>query len=144
MFFRCCLHGKVNMPAVEAPPAELQNLFRGDTPLSRRFLANTRTFNNAFAFAPFGTSTKYRDMQRPPGRGPNTFEVKGQLYHKIGGILPPNAQQPQFAQICFHDSSQEAEVGRRLDYIYRLRNQDQDQVQALQNGQDGTQAQEGA
>jgi hypothetical protein len=95
------LERKINTLAIEPPPAELQNLFRSNTPLSRRFLANTRTFNNAFAFASFGSSSKYRDMRRPAGRGPNTFQVKGQLYHKIGGILPPNAQQPQFAQFFF-------------------------------------------
>jgi len=69
-------------------------------------------------------------MRRPRGRGPNTFQVKGQLYHKIGGIVPPNAKQPQFAQIYFHDSDQDAEVDRRLDFIYGPRNQ------ALQDGRD--------
>jgi hypothetical protein len=113
---------------------ELQNLFRGDSSLSKRFLANIRTFNNAFAFASFGTSTKYRDMRQPRGRGPNTFQVKGQLYHKIGGIVPPNGQQPQFAQIYFYDSDLDAEVDRRLDFIYGPRNQD------LRNGEVGQQA----
>jgi hypothetical protein len=129
-----CQQGRVNMLAIEAPPAELQHLFRGDTPLSRRFFANTRTFNNAFAFASFGTNTKYRDMRRPRGTGPSTFQVEGQLYHKIGGILSPNAKQPQFAQIYFHDSDQDAEVDRRLDFIYGPRNQ------ALRDGRDGAQA----
>ncbi|KAK5809422.1 hypothetical protein F5H01DRAFT_280754, partial [Linnemannia elongata] len=137
-FSRCCLQGKVNMPAIEPPPAELQDLFRGDTPLSRRFLAQIRIFNNAFAFASFGTSTRYRDMRQPRGRGPNTFQVKGQLYHKIGGILPPTGQQPQFAQIYFHDSDQGAEADLRLDFIYGPRNQN------VQNGRgrDGAQERE--
>jgi len=126
------------MPAIEPPPAELQDLFRGDTPLSRRFLAQIRTFNNAFAFASFGTSTRYRNMRQPRGRGPNTFQVKGQLYHKIGGILPPTGQQPQFAQIYFHDSDQGAEADLRLDFIYGPRNQN------VQNGRgrDGAQERE--
>lgn len=111
------------MPSIEAPPAELQNLFKGDTPLSRRFLSNTRPFNNAFAFASFGTSTKYREMRNPPGRGPTTFQVKGQLYHMMGGLLPPSGKQPQFAQLYFHDSDQATEVEHRLDFIYGTRNQ---------------------
>jgi hypothetical protein len=106
------------MPAIEAPPAELQNLFKGNTPLSRRFLSNTHPFNNAFAFASFGTSTKYSEMRNLPGRGPSTFQVKGQLYHNIGGILPPMGKPPQFAQIYFHDSDQAAEVDCHLDFIY--------------------------
>ncbi|KAF9105992.1 hypothetical protein BGX30_008900, partial [Mortierella sp. GBA39] len=46
------------------------------------------------------------------------------------------SQQPQFAQIYFHDSDQDAEVGRRLDFICEPRNQ------APRNGWDGAREQD--
>ena len=54
-FSICCLRAKT--PAIEASLAELQSLFRGDTLLSRRFLAIIRTFNNVFTFTSLGTNT---------------------------------------------------------------------------------------
>jgi len=65
------------MPAIKPPPAELRDLFRGDTPLSKRFLAHTRTFNNAFAFASFGTSTKFRDMRDRVAEDQIPFKSRG-------------------------------------------------------------------
>ncbi|OAQ22440.1 hypothetical protein K457DRAFT_60613, partial [Linnemannia elongata AG-77] len=63
VFSMCCLQGKVRMRIIEAPPVELKDLFRGDTSVSKRFLSQIRTFNNAFAFASFGTYTKGQKPQ---------------------------------------------------------------------------------
>lgn len=77
------------MPLIQVPPTELQELYIGNTSDSRRFLKLSRIINNAFGFASLGTSTKRGNMRVIPGRGPNTFQIKGSLYHIVGTLIPP-------------------------------------------------------
>lgn len=119
-FSMCCLHGKVKIPTITAPPKKLQRLFKGDSAISKRFLSQSRIMNNVFAFSSFGTSIKNGDVRHIPGRGPPTFQARGQLYHKIGSLLPPHGQQRQFAQLYIHDSSPGlTEANARLDFIHK-------------------------
>lgn len=118
------------------PPEPLQELLRGDTPLSKHFLKHIRIFNNAFAFASFGTSTNQANIPQPRGRGPNTFQVKGSIYHRIGSLLPGPGRSPQFAQIYIHDSDETAEVGFRLDFICNSRSRGQENVSQSRKAKD--------
>src|SRR5690606_32813591 len=85
VFGICCLSGTVGLPPLAAPPIELQELFARDNAISKKFLDQIRIFNNAFAFVSLGVKM---DTTRPAGRGPPTFRIHGELYHRIGSILP--------------------------------------------------------
>ncbi|KAF9176216.1 hypothetical protein BGZ50_001392, partial [Haplosporangium sp. Z 11] len=61
------------------------------------------------------------DTTRPAGRGPSIFRIHGELYHRIGSILPAHGQQPVFAQIYFHDPSANSQTSLRLNFIRNWR-----------------------
>ena len=42
-------------------------------------------------------------------QGVYTFKVKGSIHHRIGSLLPPNQQRPQFLQLYFYDTANEFE-----------------------------------
>ena len=64
------------------------------------FLNQTRAYN-ALALASLGCNEIVA-----PGYSP-TFKIQGKLYHRIGSLLPSNSEEsPKFAQLYFHDSSQ--------------------------------------
>lgn len=44
----CCARGKVNLPALHAPPEPLSTLVAGDTSISKHFLTNIRRYNSCF------------------------------------------------------------------------------------------------
>jgi hypothetical protein len=48
--------------------------------------------------------------------GVYTFRIRGTLCHKIGSLIPPNGEQPKFAQIYIMDSDQNQQIQRRLQY----------------------------
>ena len=45
-----------------------------------------------------------------------TFKIQGQVYHRIGSLLPVDGQEPQFLQIYFMGNSKE-EAQRRLSVV---------------------------
>ncbi|KAK3821918.1 MAG: hypothetical protein J3Q66DRAFT_262797, partial [Benniella sp.] len=80
--FCCGTNGKIVLPELPLPPQELRDLYKGDTTLSRQFLSEIRTFNNAFAFTSLGCK-----MAPPPhGKGPSMYCIQGGLYHRMGSI----------------------------------------------------------
>ena len=79
----CCQRGKVSLPPLPACPQGLQDLFLGDTNLSRNFHANIRQYNSSVAFASFGAA-----MSTPLGRGTYAFRIHGQVYHRSGSLHP--------------------------------------------------------
>ena len=87
LFSLCCHEGSVRLPPVTVPSAELQPLFSGNDSVSRRFLDNIWTFNNAVAFVSTGCNV---DARFPGSRGAPTFRIHGELYHRLGSILPPD------------------------------------------------------
>ena len=92
----CCAKGKVRLQPIVQPPEPILTLFSGSYPESKQFLKNIRRYNSCFQMTSFGVSGGVvQDGYMP------TFRVQGQIYHKIGSILPlPNAQ-PKFLQIYF-------------------------------------------
>jgi len=113
-FSICCGQGAVRLTPLSVPPDGLRELFEGHTSNSKRFLANTRSFNSAFAFVSLGCKV---DNKFPGYRGPPTFRIHGELYHRIGSLIPPSNQDPMFSQIYFYDSSYDSQVARRLQFI---------------------------
>lgn len=52
----CCANRKVRIEPCQNPPQYLKNLLDGHHTLSKHFLTNIRSYNNAFSFTSFGTS----------------------------------------------------------------------------------------
>jgi hypothetical protein len=51
------------------------------------------------------------------GRGPPVFKICGQIHHRIGSLLPPEGQNPQFIQLYVYDTSNE--IQNRLAALHR-------------------------
>ncbi|VFR01036.1 unnamed protein product [Cuscuta campestris] len=100
----CCRSGKVALPSLLPPPQHLQDLFLGATTKSHHFKKNIRAYNNMFCFTSMGGKI---DHAMNNGGGPPTYSLNGQNYHKIGTLLPPEDQNPRFAQLYIYDTSNE-------------------------------------
>lgn len=64
-----------------------------------------RSYNQAFAFCYLGAKEHHLSS-----RGPPTFRISGQVHHLIGSLLPTPGQVSQYAQIYFHDTSEQVAV----------------------------------
>ncbi|UYV73589.1 hypothetical protein LAZ67_10004176 [Cordylochernes scorpioides] len=104
----CCSAGKVRIPDLLEPPKALRTLLDGSSPHSAEFIQCVRHYKNAFQMTSFGCGSRVV----LPGYMP-TFKVQGQVYHRIGSVLPPldsdsRELQPAFLQVFFMgDSSAE-------------------------------------
>ena len=92
----CCSSGMVKLPALEPPPEPLESLMSGTTARSKHFLENIRKYNSCFQMTSFGASNAVSE----PGYMP-TFKVQGQVYHRVGSLLPPSDGEHKFLQIYF-------------------------------------------
>ena len=55
------------------------------------------------SFASFGAKTVM-----PPGRGPYTFRLQGQIYHQIGCLHPPDNASPSYSQLYIIEAPNQA------------------------------------
>ena len=110
----CCQRGAIQLDPVPIPPSGLRELFLSETPESKWFLDNIRTFNNAFSFVSLGCKI---DRSFHNGRGPNTFRIQGTLYHRLGNLDVHDNQSPKYAQVYFYDRGIETQTKRRLQFI---------------------------
>ncbi|KAJ7213752.1 hypothetical protein C8J57DRAFT_1096672 [Mycena rebaudengoi] len=108
LFGTCCLDGKVQLPAVRAPPRELLELYNGTSHYSKEFLKNIPAYNAAFALASLGVTV---DKSVQGGNSPYVFKIQGALHHKVGSLLPAEGQEPIYAQLYFY-SPEEANAAR--------------------------------
>ncbi|UYV67959.1 hypothetical protein LAZ67_5002631, partial [Cordylochernes scorpioides] len=106
----CCSAGKVRIPDLPEPPEALRTLLDGSSPHSAEFMQRVRHYKNVFQMTSFGCGSRVV----LPGYMP-TFKVQGQVYHRIGSVLPPlnsdsRQLQPAFLQVFFiGESSAEAD-----------------------------------
>ncbi|GFU18644.1 uncharacterized protein NPIL_1491 [Nephila pilipes] len=90
----CCAAGKIKLPQLREPPEPLKTLLAGYTAESKHFLSNIRKYNSCFQMTSFGAEVITTHFMP-------TFKVKGQIYHKVGSLLPfPNGQH-KFLQMYF-------------------------------------------
>jgi len=107
-FSLCSGNGKVCLTGdrvLQPLPILLRQLLTENSPESRHFQRDIREYNNALAFA----SVVSRGVPaQPPGRGPRTFVVHGQLY---GYISHADAGEDnlQFCQLYFIDTEKATE-----------------------------------
>ncbi|UYV75117.1 hypothetical protein LAZ67_12002534 [Cordylochernes scorpioides] len=90
----------------------LRTLLDGSSPHSAEFMQHVHHYNNTFQMTSFGCGSRVV----LPGYMP-TFKVQGQVYHRIGSVLPllnsdSRQLQPAFLQVFFIGDSS-AEVATR-------------------------------
>ena len=88
----CCAVRKMKLPHIEEPPEPLKTLLVGYTAESKHFLSNIRKYNSCFQMTLF--AAEIITTQLMP-----TFKVKGQIYHKVGSLLPFPDNQHKFLQM---------------------------------------------
>ena len=89
-----CVVGKIKLPHLEEPPEPLKTLLAGYTVESKHFLSNIRKYNSCFQMTLF--AAEIITAQFMP-----TFKVKGQIYHKVGSLLPFPDGPHKFLQMYF-------------------------------------------
>jgi hypothetical protein len=100
----CCSNGKVKLPNLLPPVEPLKSLMSGESPQSKHFLQNIRKYNSCFQMTSFGVTKEVREERFMP-----TFKIQGQIYHRVGSLLPLPEAHPQFLQIYFmSDAASEA------------------------------------
>lgn len=93
----CCAAGKVVLPPLPAPPEPLLSLLAGNSDDSKLFLRKIRKFNSCFQMTSFG-ATKICDLASDGRNFETTFKIQGQVYHKIGSLMPMPDDNPKFLQ----------------------------------------------
>lgn len=146
----CCASGQVKLPQLNPPPEPLRSMIIGTSPSSKHFLTNIQTYNSCFQMTSFGATKIIRDNFMPTFKvitvndiyhvyfdDNNTYDcenfgiqqIQGQVYHRLGSLLPLPDQSYQFLQIYFVGNST-VETNCRCDISSILRN---DVVEQLQN-----------
>jgi hypothetical protein len=102
----CCLQGQIQLPPLPPLPAVLKSLYDGRNANSEHFLENIRRYNTAFAFTSVGVKIDERVTHTT---GTYAFKILGALVHRMGGLLPMDAEQPAFAQLYILDPNDASE-----------------------------------
>ena len=103
-FSTCCAKGKVILPPLQKLPSPLDILLTGNDSRSRLFKQNIRMYNSALSFTSIGVNV---DQEVTGTSGVYTFRIHGEMYHRIGTLLPNSETPPQFAQIYIYDTDHE-------------------------------------
>ena len=113
----CCSNGKVQLATFQEPPQPLKNLLTGSTSDSKHFLQHIQKYNSAFQMTSFGAKFVTQGGFMP------TFKVQGQVYHRIGSLLPEENENWQFLQIYFmgiKKTKLSFDATITFDYVYTI------------------------
>ena len=102
--FKCCNKGKVSLPDLNEFPQELRYLILRDSVQAKHFRTGIRVFRNCFALASLSAN-----IGPPPGNGPSTFRICGQIVHRYGTLFPEQ-EQPQFSQLYIIEAAQALDI----------------------------------
>ncbi|UYV80721.1 hypothetical protein LAZ67_19001536 [Cordylochernes scorpioides] len=83
----CCSNGKVRLPLIDLPTEPLRSLLSGENSDSVHFLRNIRKYNSCFQMTSFGAESQTCSVTFP-----TTFSIQGQVYHRIGSLMPSENQ----------------------------------------------------
>lgn len=150
----CCLNGKIVLPPLNAPIGILRALVSGTTAESKHFLDKIQTYNSLFQMISFGATNVIRDNFMPTFKVNNSnctpddhfllnvmhdsldfcssfdMQIQGQIYHRVGALLPNPDADYAFLQIYFIGNS-DAEVDRRCAIGSNIRRNIVDGLQQL-------------
>ena len=121
----CCSSGKVRLELIQEPPEPLKSLLTGQHEFSKHFLGKIRCYNSAFQMTSFGAKEIKEGNFMP------TFKILGQVYHRIGSLLPVENEKSKFLQIYFI-SDYEDQVNTRLSHT-GITNLNRNLITNLQN-----------
>ncbi|VVC42897.1 Helitron helicase-like domain, partial [Cinara cedri] len=112
---------KVQLPEIETPSEPLNGLLIGTDPDSNVFLKSIRTFNSCLQMTSFGATEIVRNTNANGQQYNSTFKIRGQVYHKMGSLLPMPNEPHTFLQIYFmggedSGSALANRVNARCDY----------------------------
>ncbi|GFX49510.1 ATP-dependent DNA helicase [Trichonephila clavipes] len=115
------LTNKVQLPEIETPPEPLNGLLIGMDPDSNVFLKSIRRFNSCFQMTSFGATEIIRNTNANGQEFNSTFKIRGQVYHKMGSLLPMPNEPHKYLQIYFmggedSGSALANRVNARCDY----------------------------
>ena len=108
----CCSGGKIRLPFLAEPPEPLKKLLDGTSPQSKHFLERIQLYNHAFQMTSFGAKYVNEGGFMP------TFKIQGQIYHRIGSILPLHDDNHKFLQVYFI-SNMKKQAETRCNYNQR-------------------------
>ncbi|XP_076029784.1 uncharacterized protein LOC143018309 [Oratosquilla oratoria] len=109
LFNNCCHKGKIIPPLRREFPPYLMSLPSSPAdPQYSHFKENIRNYNASVSFASMGAK-----IVQPNGRGPYTFRVYGQIYHRTSHMHSNDGQNRQFAQLYVIDSGQVTDIRTR-------------------------------
>ncbi|KAE9524196.1 hypothetical protein AGLY_015441 [Aphis glycines] len=114
----CCASGKVVLSPLPAPPKPLLSLLTGNSDDSKLFLRKIRKFNSCFQMTSFG-ATKICDRASDGRNFETTFKIQGQVYYKIGSLMPMPDNNPKFLQIYFMGDCDERVTTRCLYNFFK-------------------------
>ena len=89
------------------PPPVLEKLLQ-----CKQFRETIRVYNALLAFTSIGANIDYSVVF---GRGPFTFRIQGQTYHRIGSLIPKPGLPPKYLQLYIFDTANE--VKNRLEAL---------------------------
>ncbi|UYV82863.1 hypothetical protein LAZ67_22001131, partial [Cordylochernes scorpioides] len=114
----CCSNGKVRLPLIDLPPEPLRSLLSGENSDSVHFLRHIRKYNSCFQMTSFGAENQTHSVTFP-----TTFSIQGQVYHRIGSLMPSENQPSRFLQIYFmgNDDDDDIQTDRRCQQIQGVR-----------------------
>lgn len=134
----CCNGGKVRVELSDDIPDVLRELVSGDTPESKHFLDKIQTYNSLFQMTSFGASHIVRENFMPTFKVITSHEImtcsydsmitnfttdqqiQGQIYHRVGALLPNPDADYEFLQIYFIGNTN-AELDRRCEIGQNIR-----------------------
>ncbi len=106
----CCIGGKVKLQALQAPPEVLTRLLTEETKNAKHFRSNIWKYNAAFMMTSFGA---HKNLSQTGFF--TTFKVQGQVYHRMGGLLPLPEKEPKYVQVFFMGGEKETNQRCRLN-----------------------------
>ncbi|CAN6876066.1 unnamed protein product [Brassica oleracea] len=98
-FTICCNQGQIKLPPMRQPPPVLEKLLQ-----CKQFRETIRVYNALLAFTSIGANIDYSVVF---GRGPFTFRIQGQTYHRIGSLIPKPRLPPKYLQHYIFDTANE-------------------------------------
>ncbi|KAL0733578.1 hypothetical protein Bca4012_009788 [Brassica carinata] len=67
---------------------------------------NIRVYNSMLAFTSIGAEV---DKSLMSGNGPYTYRIQGQIYHRLGSLLPLEGKPPKCGQLYIFDTQNEVQ-----------------------------------
>ncbi|CAN1827836.1 hypothetical protein LINPERHAP1_LOCUS32051 [Linum perenne] len=105
-FSLCCNKGDVQLPHAREPPSYLRDLLNSENLNSSHFHEHIREYNDVFCFTSLGGKV---DKNLNRGDAPYIYSIGGQIFHRMGSLLPPEGNAPLFAQLYMVDTANEVE-----------------------------------